>query len=94
MVDLTLVQFFKTLLQWKAGSMREFLSDDFMESFFGFRGDQQRYYAKYLSKITRFGGDYERFFRYEINQTRNICLKMTKKLSKLYSLIKDKNPQQ
>ena len=94
MVDLTLVQFFKTLLQWKAGSMREFLSDDFMESFFGFRGAKQRYYDKYLSKITRFGGDYERFFRYEINQTRNICLKMTKKLSKLYSLIKDKNPQQ
>jgi len=94
MVDLTLVQFFKTLLQWKAGSMRDFLSNDFMESFFGFRGAKQRYYDKYLSKITRFGGDYERFFRYEINQTRNICLKMTKKLSKIYSLIKDKNPQQ
>ena len=68
--------------------------DDFMESMFGFRGAKQRYFDKYLSKITRFGGDYERFFRYEINQTRNICLKMTKKLSKLYSLIKDKNPQQ
>jgi hypothetical protein len=94
MVDLTLVQFFKTLLQWKAGSMQEFLSDDFMESMFGFRGAKQRYFDKYLSKITRFGGDYERFFRYEINQTRNICLKMTKKLSKLYSLIKDKTPQQ
>ena len=94
MVDLTLVQFFKTLLQWKAGGMRDFLTDDFMESMFGFRGAKQRYFDKYLSKITRFGGDYERFFRYEINQTRNICLKMTKKLSKLYSLIKDKNPQQ
>ena len=93
MVDLTLQQFFKTLLQWKAGSMKEFLADDFMESMFGFRGAKQRYFDKYLSKITRFGGDYERFFRYEINQTRNICLKMTKKLSKLYSLIKDKNPQ-
>ena len=94
MVDITLLQFFKTLLQWKAGSMKEFLADDFMESMFGFRGAKQRYFDNYLSKITRFGGDYERFFRYEINQTRNICLKMTKKLSKLYSLIKDKNPQQ
>ena len=94
MVELTLMQFFKTLLQWKAGSMRDFLSNDFMESFFGFRGAKQRYYDKYLSKITRFGGDYERFFQYEINQTRNICFKMMKKISKIYSLIKDKNPQQ
>ena len=94
MVDITLIQFFKILLKWKAGSMQEFLTDNFMEELFGFKGAKERYYDKYLSKITRFGGDYERFFRYEINQTRNICLKMTKKLSKLYSLIKDKNPQQ
>ena len=94
MVDVTLQEFFKTLLNWKAGSMREFLSDNFAESLFGFSGAKQRYFDKYLDKITRFGKDYERFFQYEINQTRNICLKMTKKLSKLYSLIKDKNPQQ
>jgi hypothetical protein len=94
MVEVTLEVFFKTLLQWKAGGMRDFLTDDFMEELFGFRGAKQRYFDKYLSKITRFGNDYEKFFKYEINQTRNICLKMTKKLSKLYSLIKDKNPQQ
>jgi hypothetical protein len=94
MVDLTLIQFFKILLQWKAGGMRDFLTDNFMESMFGFMGAKERYYDKYLSKITRFGGDYERFFRYEINQTRNICFKMMKKISKIYSLIKDKNPQQ
>ena len=94
MVELTLMQFFKTLLQWKGGGMKEFLTNDFMETMFGFRGAKQRYFDKYLNKITRFGGDYERFFRYEINQTRNICLKMIKKISKIYSLIKDKNPQQ
>jgi hypothetical protein len=94
MVDITLLQFFKTLLQWKAEGMREFLTNDFRESFFGFEGAKLIYFDKYLSKITRFGGDYERFFEYEINKVRNICLKMTKKLSKLYSLIKDKNPQQ
>ena len=94
MVNLTLKKFFETMLNWKAGSMRDFLTDDFMENMFGFRGAKQRYYDKYLDKITRFGKDYERFFKYEINQTRNICLKMTKKLSKIYSLIKDKNPQQ
>jgi len=92
-VELTLTQFFKILLQWKGGLMKDFLSNgDFMESLFGFRGAKQRYFDKYLSKITRFGEDYERFFRYEINQTRNICFKMMKKISKIYSLIKDKNP--
>lgn len=94
MVELTLQKFFETLLKWKAGTMKEFLTQDYMEEWFGFKGAKQRYFDKYLSIITRFGEDYERFFRYEINQTRNICLKMTKKLSKIYSLIKDKNPQQ
>lgn len=93
MVDITLQEFFKTLLNWKASGMRDFLVDNFRESLFGFSGDKEIYFDKYLSKITRFGDDYERFFKYEINQTRKICLKMTKKLSKLYSLIKDKNPQ-
>jgi len=94
MVDVTLQEFFKTLLNWKAGSMKEFLTDNFAESLFGFSGAKQRYFEKYLDRITRFGKDYERFFQHEINQTRNICLKMTKKLSKIYSLMKDKNPQQ
>jgi hypothetical protein len=94
MVDLTLQQYFKTLLQWRGGLMKDFLTNDFMENMFGFRGAKQRYFDKYLNKITRFGTDYEKFFRYEINQTRNICLKMMKKLSKIYSLIKDENPQQ
>jgi hypothetical protein len=93
MVELTLTQFFKILLKWKARDMQGFLTNDFMEELFGFRGAKQRYFDKYLSKITRFGEDYERFFRYEINQTRNICFKMMKKISKIYSLIKDKNPQ-
>lgn len=94
MVDVTLKEFFKQLLNWRASGMRDFLADNFAEAMFGFSGAKQRYFDKYLDKITRFGKDYERFFRYEINQTRNICLKMTKKLSKLYSLLKDKNPQQ
>jgi hypothetical protein len=94
MVEHTLQEYFKTLLKWKAGTMRDFLTNDYMESFFGFRGAKQKYFDNYLSKITRFGGDYERYFRYEINQINTVSFKMMKKLSKLYSLIKDKNPQQ
>lgn len=88
MVDLTLKQFFKTLLNWRGSGMKEFLTQDFMESMFGFSGAKERFFDKYLTKITRFGDDYEKFIKYEINKTRDICLKMTKKLSKLYSLLK------
>jgi hypothetical protein len=94
MVDITLQKFYKILLQWKGTSMRDFLSNNFGEAMFGFKGEKQKYFDKYINNIVRFGGDYEKFFKYEINQIRNICYKMTKKLSKLYSLIKDKNPQQ
>jgi hypothetical protein len=61
-----------------------------MEGVFGFMGKKQKYFEKYLNSVERFGDDYEKFFKYEINQTRKICLKMTKKLSKLYSLLKEK----
>lgn len=91
MVELALMQFFKVLLTWKANDMREFLTKDMFEGIFGFSMEKQKRFDRYLSKITRFGGDYEKFFEYEINKIRYICLKMTKKLSKLYSLLKEKN---
>jgi hypothetical protein len=91
MVDVTLKEFFKTLLNWRAGTMKSYLTQEFIEELFGFSGKKQKYFDKYLDRVTRFGGDYEKFIKYEINQTRNICLKMTKKLSKLYSLLKNKN---
>jgi len=94
MVDLTLQKFFEVLINWKSGFMQQLLYNDFMERMFGFRGAKQRYFEKYLNKVNRFGEDYERFFKYEINQTRNVCFKMMKKISKLYTLIKEKNPSE
>ena len=70
--------------------MKSFLTQNYMEELFGFSGGKEKYFKKYLNSIGRFGDDYEKFFKYEISQTRNICLKMTKKLSKLYSLLKEK----
>ena len=45
-VEHTLQEYFKTLLRWKAGTMRDFLTNDYMESFFGFRGAKQKYFDK------------------------------------------------
>lgn len=94
MVSLTLLKFFETLLNWKAGIMNELLSNNFLEMMLGFSGGKQKYFENYLKKIGRFGGDYEKYFKYEINQIRYICRKMMKKISKLYSLINEKNPSE
>jgi hypothetical protein len=94
MVDFTLKKFYEVLLNWKEGGMHELLLDDFREHIFGFQGAKQEYFENYLKKIKRFGDNYENFIKYEIKQINNICYKMMKKLSKLYSLIQDKNPQQ
>lgn len=93
-VDFTLHEFYKTLINWKGGIMNTLLTNDFIEAFMGFQGRKKKYFEKYINSINRFGDDYERFFRYETKQINQICLKMTKKISKIYSLIKNKNPQQ
>lgn len=90
-INLILFTFFDTLKNWRSGFMKRFLIQTEMEHLFGFEGDKKRYFDRYISKINRFGDDYKKFIKYEINQTRNICLKMMKKLSKLYSLLKEKN---
>jgi hypothetical protein len=93
-VDFTLKQFYKTLLNWKGGVMREILTTDFFEQFIGFDDKKEEYFKKYIKRISRFGDDYEKFFKYETKQINYICHKMMKKISKIFSLIKDKNPQQ
>ena len=92
-VDFTLHEFYETLVNWKEDIMRHMLTDDFIEAFMGFQGRKKKYFERYLNSINRFGDDYVKFLKYETKQINQICLKMTKKLSKLYSLIKDKNPQ-
>lgn len=93
-VDFTLQEFYERLINWKGGIMQQMLTNDFIEAFMGFQGKKKKYFERYLNLINRFGDDYVKFFKYETRQINRICLKMTKKLSKLYSLIKDKNPQQ
>jgi hypothetical protein len=94
MVDFTLKKFYEVLLNWREGGMSKLLVDNFKEHLFGFDGEKKMYFENYVKKINRFGNNYEKFIKYEINRINNICYKMVKKLSKLYSLIKDKNPQQ
>ena len=74
--------------------MIELLVDNFQEQIFGFNGPKKMYFENYLKKINRFGDNYEKFIKYEIKRINYICYKMMKKISKLYSLIQDKNPQQ
>lgn len=93
-VDFTLKEFYETMINWKGGLMHQLLTDNFIETLLGFEGNKKKYFIKYINKLNRFGEDYERFFRYELKQINYISSKMLKKISKIYSLLQDKNPQQ
>lgn len=93
-VEFTLKEFYETIINWKGGLMHQLLTDNFIESLLGFDGEKKEYFTKYLNKLNRFKDDYERFYRYELKQINYISSKMMRKISKIYSLLKDKNPQQ
>ena len=93
-VDICLSEFFRVMKIWKGHSMEKFLTQNMYEEMFGFGGDKKKFFEKYLNKVNKFGDDYVGFFKYEISKLNHICFKMMKKLSKLYSLINNENPQQ
>lgn len=93
-VDFVLKEFYEYLISWKEGLMHHMLSNNFFENVFGFSDEKKVYFEKYLQTIKRFGDNYERFFRYELKRINYVSIKMMKKLSKIYSLIQEKNPQQ
>lgn len=53
--------------------------------------DAKTFFKKYHNKVTRFGQDYEKFFKFEINNMANTANKVIKKIAKLYSIAKENN---
>lgn len=93
-VDFTLQEFYERLINWKGGIMNQMLTDNFIESLMGFQGRKKKYFERYLRTINRFGDDYVKFFKYETKHINYVSYKMMKKISKIFSLIQSKNPQQ
>lgn len=71
----------------------EIMSQKPEEQLFGkFSKEKQKIMDKFYNEVTKFGQDYEAFFRYEQNKMKNISGKMMKKIAKLYDYIKDEKP--
>ena len=64
------------------------------EKIFGaYRPDKRKIMDKFHSEVTRFGDDYEAFFKYEMKNMKETADKMMRKISKLYDYIQDVKPE-
>lgn len=71
-------------------SMRGFMTDNFLESFIGFDDEKQEIFRKLATKAAKFGKDYKKFYLYEEKVMNRMATEMKKKISKIYSIVKQK----
>lgn len=72
----------------RGDKMKDILTTNFVEQMFGFRGDKEKFFDRYINYIMKFGQDFESFFKSEEKKLRNTADSVLKKLAKLYSLAK------
>jgi hypothetical protein len=79
--------FYKNLVNWHSNGLQEYISYlNPMGGIFGFSDEELIFMSNYNKDISRFGNDYEKFFRYEIKKANRSADLMMRKLSKLYDL--------
>jgi len=88
-VDLLLQIYHKSLTHAKANILREMLSTSFLEIVQGFTGEKDKFFIRFLRRISRFES-FRDFFKYEESNFNDVATKMIKKISKVYSLLADK----
>jgi hypothetical protein len=71
--------------------VNEFLTSSLSEMMFGLRGDKDKFFRKYVAQTTKFGDDYDAYFRNEERYFHRVSTMMFKKLAKLYAMAKN-NP--
>jgi hypothetical protein len=67
------------------------LTSNVFEQMFGLRGDKDKFFRKYVAQTTKFGDDYDAYFRNEEKYFHRVSTMMIKKLAKLYAMAKN-NP--
>lgn len=85
LIELTLKEFYESLLVWK-GQMMESLLYPRGKHPLRFLGNKERFYDEYLNKITKFESDYNSFYKSEEKFLNQESFKMIKKLARLYEL--------
>jgi len=56
---------------------------------FGFEGDKDKFFRKYVAQTTKFKDDYDAYFRNEEKYFHRVATMMIKKLAKLYAMAKN-----
>ncbi len=88
-VDKVLELLLLNLREWKMETVRGFLINNPLENLFGFRGAKGEFFNNYLRKLSKYGGDFEKYFKYEEKMFNFVATKMIKKISKVYSMAKN-----
>jgi len=90
-VDRALELFYINLSNNIVQGYKELITTDFFEAFFdNYSPDKQELLIKFSEEVTRFRDNPMNFFKFEEKKLKMISSEMLKKLSKLYSLIKEK----
>ena len=88
-VDKTLELLLLNLRQWKAESVHRLLLKSPIEMLFGFKGKKGKFFDEYLEKLSKYQGDFKKYFEYEQKMFNFVATKMIKKISKLYAMTKN-----
>lgn len=88
-VDKTLSLLLLNLRQWKAESTHRLLMNNPIEILLGFDGKKGEFFDKYLKKLSKYEGDFKKYFENESKMFNFVGVKMIKKLSKLYAMTKN-----
>jgi len=85
-IDKTLEIVLVNLMNWRAKSTYQLLASHPLELF---TGKKDKFFNKYLEKLSRFNDDFKKYFEYEEKMFRFVATKMIKKISKLYDMAKN-----
>lgn len=89
-VDKILELVYINISNWSIEQYKSIISTDFLEGLFGFQGEKDRIFQKFVQRNRRFKTT-EEFFRFYEKQFKYVANNMLKKVSKLYALVgKDK----
>jgi hypothetical protein len=86
-IDRILELLYINMVNWKQDVMMKILTSNALESIFGFSGDKERFYEKYMNNAIRFQNNPLNFFKSETRKFNLVATKMIKKLAKLYDYI-------
>lgn len=88
-VDELLRLLYVNLVNNTISTVKELMTNNFLENLFGFSGDKDKFFDKLARVFSKFSDRELDFFKYEEKNMKHISSKMMKKISKLYDLAND-----